>query len=204
MNRYASIFVAGLTLIFSFPSVALADNGTVTLVDGTSALAVDGPASVQVRMGECQFSISLKEGEHIKYNNPDVIFYRANGRVPDRDLPFVQQAHTYSGYDWWFAKHGNRSVPWIGLMCESAANFKWSSDYTAADSTPALQDIADANAINCPADFVKGKWVPISKSLNQFTSLDVAGGKVFLSMLRISLRRVIVGPDFVFSVVVTS
>jgi Uncharacterized protein conserved in bacteria (DUF2345) len=166
VNRYASIFVAGLTLIFSFSSVALADDGAVTLREGASMLAADGPASVQVRTGECQFSISIKEGEHIKYNNPDVIFYRANGHVPDRDLPFVQQAHTYSGYDWWFEKRGSRNVPWIGFMCESAANFKWSPDYVAADSTPALQDIVDANAINCPADFVRGKWVSTSKSFN--------------------------------------
>lgn len=180
MNRYASIFVVGLTLISSFSSVALADNGAVMLGEGSSVLAVDGPAVVQVRMGECGFSIVLKEGGHIKYNNPDVIFYHANGRVPDRDLPFVQQAHTYSGYDWWFEKPGGRNIPWIGFMCESAANFKWSPDYAAEDSTPALQDIVDANAINCPADFVGGKWVPASKALDQFTLLDVPGGQGFV------------------------
>lgn len=180
MNRYASISVAGLALIFSFPCVALAGNGAVSLGDGASVLAADGPTSVHVRMGECQFSISIKEGEHIRYNNPDVIFYRANGHVPAQDLPFVQQAHTYSGYDWWFEKHGSRNVPWIGFMCESAATFKWSPDYVAADSTPALQNIVDANTLNCPADFVSGKWVSSSKSINQLTLVDVTGGQGFV------------------------
>lgn len=198
MNRYASIFIVGLTLIFSFSSIALADNGTVTLGEGASVLAADGPTSVQVRVGECQFSISIKEGEHIKYNNPEVILYRANGRVPDRDLPFVRQAQTYSGYDWWFEKRGSRNVPWIGFMCESAENFKWHPDYIAADSTPALQDIMDENAINCPADFVKGKWVSASKSLNQFTSLNVAGGQGFVVNASNILKKGDKGARFCF------
>lgn len=65
MKRY-TIFVAGWLVIAPVPNDALADDGTNTLAPGASRDTADGPTSVQVRVNDCQFSIVLKKGEHIK------------------------------------------------------------------------------------------------------------------------------------------
>lgn len=181
MKHYITIFVAGLLAVACFSGDALADDGVKTLGVGTSALTADGPTSAQVRMGDCQFSITLKKGEHIKYNDPDLIFYRANAPLPDRELPFLQQAQTYSGYDWWFEKSGTAHVPWIGFMCENTSDFKWSPDNSQTDISPELQDIMDANALRCPADFDGKKWTPLRKGGGvNFENIDVHGANGFV------------------------
>lgn len=180
MRRYVAIFVTGWFAAASFAYDAFADDGVKTLGVGTSTLTADGPMSVQVNMGECQFSIALKKGEHIKYNNPDLIFYRSNARLTDQDIPFLHQVQTYSGYDWWFEKRGAVHVPWIGFMCENASDFKWSPDNAQTDVPTGLQDIIDANSLRCPADFIGGKWIRTQKSGASFRNLDVVGGQGFL------------------------
>ncbi|MCP3706229.1 hypothetical protein M3I54_04390 [Paraburkholderia sp. CNPSo 3274] len=181
MKHYITIIVAGWLAVACFSGNALADDGVETLGAGTSTVTADGPTSVQVRMGDCQFLITLKKGEHIKYNDPDLILYRADAPLPDRELPFLQQAQTYSGYDWWFEKRGATHVPWIGLMCENTSDFKWSPENAQTDISPELQDIMDANSLRCPADFDGKKWTPIRKSGGaNFKNIDVPGAHGFV------------------------
>jgi len=175
-----AIFVAGFLAVAYFSGDALADDGMVKLGVGTSTLTADGPKSVQVRMGDCQFSMTLKKDEYIKYNDPDLILYRANAPLPDRELPFLQQAQTYSGYDWWFEKRGTINVPWIGFMCEKISDFKWSPDNAQPDISQEMQDIMDANSLRCPADFDGKQWTPLRRNGgSNFVNVDVPGANGF-------------------------
>lgn len=181
MKHCITQIVAGWLAIACLSSNALADDGVTKLGVGTSTLAADGPTLVQVRMAGCRFSMTLKKGEHIKYNDPDLVLYRANGRLPDRELPFLQQAQTYSGYDWWFEKHGTAHVPWIGFMCENTSDFKWSPDNAETDISHEMQDIMHANSLRCPADFDGEKWIPLRKSEGaNFENIDVPGANGFV------------------------
>lgn len=197
MKHCITIFVAGWLAIACLSGDALADDGMTKLGVGTSTLAADGPTLVQVRMGDCKFSMTLKKGEHIKYNDPDLVLYRADARLPDRELPFLQQAQTYSGYDWWFEKRGTAHVPWIGFMCENTSDFKWSPDNTQTDISQEMQDIMDANSLRCPADFDGNKWTPLRKSKSaNFESIDVPGANGFV--VDIKSKNGIQGSRFCF------
>ncbi|CAG4928493.1 hypothetical protein [Paraburkholderia saeva] len=198
MKHYITIFVVGFLAVACFSGDALADDGMMRLGVGTSTLMADGPKSVQVRMGDCQFSMTLKKGEHIKYNDPDLILYRANAPLPDRELPFLQQAQTYSGYDWWFEKRGTVNVPWIGFMCENTSDFKWSLDNAQTDISQEMQDITDANSLRCPADFDGKQWTPLRKTGGaNFENIDVPGANGFVVDIK-SKKNGIQGPRFCF------
>ncbi|WP_155122964.1 hypothetical protein [Burkholderia ubonensis] len=181
MKHYAMVIFTSWLMIISVVNDVLADESTKTLGSGASIFKVDGPASVQVRMGDCNFSISLKDGEHVKYNDPDLVFYRAFDSVSDYDLPYLKQAEMYAGYDWWFERNSAAHIPWIGFMCENTSDFKWSSNPEIADITQALQDVMDSNSLRCPADFDGKKWVPMSKEFDDhFATLDVDGAQGFV------------------------
>jgi hypothetical protein len=180
MKNSMAVMLACWLMVASIFNDALADDGTKMVGTGTSTLKVDGPASVQVRMGDCRFSINLKNGEHIKYNDPDVIFYRAGASISDHELPSLNQAQTYAGYDWWFDKRGRSHVPWIGLMCENISDFKWSSSHEDSDISLESRDILNSNSLKCPADFNGKEWVRTSKTGNRFMRLDVEGAKGFV------------------------
>ncbi|MEM5403697.1 hypothetical protein [Paraburkholderia unamae] len=197
MKHYITIFVAGWLAVACFSGETLADEGVRKLGVGTSTVTADGPKSVQVSMGDCKFSMTLKKGEHIKYNDPDLIIYRADAPLPDRELPFLRQAQMYSGYDWWFEKRGTAYVPWIGFMCENAADFKWSPDNAQTDISQEMQDIMSANSLRCPADFDGKKWTPLRKSeVANFKNIDVPGANGF--MVDIKSKVGIQGSRFCF------
>ncbi|MBN3722848.1 hypothetical protein [Burkholderia sp. Ac-20379] len=176
------IFVAGWFAVTCFCADASADGGVVKLGGGTSNLTADGPASVHIRMIGCDFSMILKKYDHVQYNVPELIFYRANSLLPYRELPFLKQAETYSGYGWWFEEGRAENVPWIGFMCVSASDFKWSSDNAGGnDVTQPMQDIMDDNSWRCPADFDEGKWVRHQKSEGvNFENINVPGASGFV------------------------
>ena len=180
MKHYIAIAVAAWLAVACFSCDALAA-GTVKLGVGTSVVTADGPTSVQVRMGDCEFSMTLEKGEHIKYNEPDLILYRADVALPDRKLPFLQQAQTYFGYDWWFEQRASAHMPWIGFMCENTSDFMWSPDNAQTDISQEMHDIMDANSLRCPADFDGKKWTPLRNSeVTNFENIDVLGANGFV------------------------
>lgn len=140
---------------------------------------VKGPASMQVDMRGCQFFMKIAHGEYVKYNDPDLIFYRSRRTMKGRDLPHLKQAEMPSGYDWWFNEPKNAKNPWAGLMCESISNFKWSLNPGREEISPELQDIMDSNSLRCPADFDGEKWVKRRGSA-RFTNFNVVGGVGFM------------------------
>ncbi|WP_155122508.1 hypothetical protein [Burkholderia ubonensis] len=123
MKHYATVIFTSWLMIISVVNDVLADESTKTLGSGASIFKVDGLASVQVRMGDCNFSIGLKDGEHVKYNDPDLVFYRAFDSVSDYDLSYLTQAEMCAGHEWWFEKNSAAHIPWIGFMCENTSDF---------------------------------------------------------------------------------
>lgn len=176
------IFIAGWLAVVCFGDAASADNGMVQLEVGANTLTAFGPAAVKIEMIGCNFSMILKKYDHIEYGVPELIFYRASSTLPYRELPFLEQVKTYSGYGWWFEEGRAANVPWIGFMCESTSSFKWSIDNAGNDDvTQAMQDIMDDNSWRCPADFDGKKWISHqnSKGVN-FENIDVPGASGFV------------------------
>ncbi|SAK59357.1 hypothetical protein AWB82_02664 [Caballeronia glebae] len=169
-RRVAWIFAFAF-LARSFVDPVLAQNRPLIVGNAVGEMSsVNGPALVQVDMGGCRFSMALGEWEHVKYNDPDFIFYRSKHPLADGALPYLKQAEMSSGYDWWFEEPKDANFPWIGLMCESASDFSWSVS-TPPEISPELQEIMDSNSLKCPANFDGEKWVPRRK-MNDEVPLD--------------------------------
>jgi len=136
---------------------------------------------ILVDMSGCSFSMKLRDGDHVKYNDPDLVLYRANYPLADHDLPHLKQAEMTSGYDWWFEKPKTDKAQWMGLMCDNTSDFKWSSSPKRANVSPELQDIMESNSLKCPADFDGKKWVRTQKKDDViFKNIDLAGASGFV------------------------
>jgi hypothetical protein len=156
-------------------------NRTIVLGNRTGEVySIDGPATVRVSMGECQFSMTIEAGQHMRYNDPDVVLYRATGSLAECKLPHLKQAEMASGYDWWFEEPKDAKISWVGLMCDSVSNFSWSSS-THEEISPQLQSIMDSNSLKCPADFDGKKWVSLHQTDGtRFENIDVSGASGFV------------------------
>ncbi len=167
--------------IVSFAKVASAQNRSVVVGNAVGETSsVDGPATIQVDMGDCQFSMVIGEDEHVKYNDPDLMLYRSNRPLADHDLPHLKQTEMKSGYDWWFVEPKTVGVQWVGLMCDNVSDFKWSSSPMRPEVSQELQDIMDSNSLKCPADFNGKKWISIQKNGDvSFENFDVIGASGF-------------------------
>ena len=87
--------IVGAVFIFLmafFVKTAFAQDRLIIVGNAAGEISgVDGPATIQVDMGDCRFSIPIGEGEHVKYNDPDLVLYRANRSLADHDLPHLKQ-----------------------------------------------------------------------------------------------------------------
>jgi hypothetical protein len=164
-----SFTIASIALSLTAGAKALGADRKISVGGGVHDVPyADGPASVNINMGDCKFSMNLKQGEHVKFNDPDVTFYRAPHKLPSSELPFLFQEKLTSGYAWSFEKRGKLKIPWFGLMCEKTSNFKWSSAEALAETSPALMDIFHLNSLKCPADFNGKKWIKYSSNTGGF------------------------------------
>jgi hypothetical protein len=180
MKYFRIVVLAVIFSLSSFVKPVLAQERLAVIGNAIGEISsVDGPAMLQVDMGNCQFSMVIGEGEHVKYNDPELILYRAKRLLPDRDLPYLKQAEMTAGYDWWFEEPKAIKFQWVGLMCENVSDFNWASGSTQTDISRALQGIIEANSLKCPADF-NGKQWNSKNSDNNFERIEVVGGSGFL------------------------
>ncbi len=122
---------------------------------------MDGPGRARIDLGDCQFSLDLGEGQHVRYNGPDVVLYQSTQALPSDQLPWLWQAPMSHGYFWSFRKRGSLDTRWFGLMCETTDDFPWSpTSDEAGQPSPELQSVMDDNAQRCPAAFKQGRWLP--------------------------------------------
>lgn len=182
MKYRCIVGVALILLIASFIKPAFAQGRLVRVGNAIGEISsVDGPAVILVDMGNCKFSMVIRGGDHVKYNDPDLVLYRANRLLSEHDLPHLKQAEMTSGYDWWFENPKNVKAQWMGMMCDNTSDFKWSSSPTRADVSPELQDIMDSNSLKCPADFDGREWRPIrNKDGLSFKNIDLVGANGFV------------------------
>jgi hypothetical protein len=181
--KYHSIVGAALILLIaSFVKPVFAQDRSVRVGNAAGEVSsVDGPAVILVDMSGCSFSMTLREGDHVKYNDPDLVLYRANRPLADHDLPHLKQAEMTSGYDWWFENPKTDKAQWLGLMCDTISDFKWSSSPKRADVSPELQDIMESNSLKCPADFDGKEWVQNQKKDGViFKNIDLIGASGFV------------------------
>jgi hypothetical protein len=193
--------LAGMALLilisFSVKEVFARDYSAIVGNAVGEIASVSGPATIRVDLGDCQFSITLGEGDHAKYNDPDLVLYRASRSLADHDLPYLKQVEMASGYGWWFEDPKIAGVRWVGLMCDNTSDFKWSSSPMRSEISQELQDIMDSNSLKCPADFDGKKWVPFRKGGGaNFEDIDVPGAKGFV--VDIKYKNSIHGSRFCF------
>jgi hypothetical protein len=158
--KYANMFASAVTAL-AISGGCAAENSQIPVVGnrvGNVAFA-DGPGLIGVDMNNCRFSMDLARRDHIKFNDPDVVIYQAAHALPDSAVPHLVQSEMAMGYDWSFEKKGGSNVRWLGLMCESESDFSWGSATKTGNVSPELQDIMEANAIRCPAEFDGKKWM---------------------------------------------
>ena len=198
MKYFRIVGVALLILMTSFVKEAFAQDHAAIVGNAVGEISsVSGPATVRVDLGDCQFSIALGEGDHAKYNDPDLVLYRASRSLADHDLPYLKQAEMTSGYDWWFEEPKAARVRWVGLMCDNTSDFKWSSSPMRSEVSPELQDIMDSNSLKCQADFDGKKWTPLRKGGGvNFEDIDVPGANGFV--VDIKSKNGIQGSRFCF------
>ncbi|MDR7009769.1 hypothetical protein ACW9YQ_04740 [Paraburkholderia strydomiana] len=182
MNYRPIVAVVLFLLVASFIKPAFAQDQWVRVGNAAGQTAsADGPAVILVDMGNCRFSMTIGKRDHVKYNDPDLVLYRANRTLTDHHLPHLKQAEMTSGYDWWFEEPKTMKAQWMGLMCDKISNFKWSSSSTRAEVSPELQDIMDSNSLKCPANFDGKQWVPISsKDGVIFKNIDLSETRGFV------------------------
>ncbi len=141
----------------------------------------DGPGTVIFNVGDCRFSINLGRHDHVRFNDPEVIFYHSKGRFDNSRLPYLDQARMSAGYDWSFKKNSNLSDKWFGMMCESIENFAWNLPMSSDgwDISPGVAQIFEANSSRCPANLLDGRWVLKSKEVGvlfkEITGRDWSG-----------------------------
>ncbi|AZG14763.1 hypothetical protein [Cupriavidus pauculus] len=121
---------------------------------------VDGPGAVIFNVGGCRFSMTLARDDHVRFNDPEAIFYHSKTRWSKSRLPYLDQARMSAGYDWSFKKNSNLRDQWFGVMCDSIANFAWNGPKSSdeGDISPELSQIFEANSRKCPANLVDGRW----------------------------------------------
>jgi hypothetical protein len=114
--------------------------------------------SLEVRQGECNYSVKLKENQTITYNTPDIIIYENTLPIDSKSIPYMWQPETYSGYDWNFKNPGRRNLRWLGLICESAENLPFLNT-NKSELTFGSDEIIGSNRFKCPAKLFDGKFV---------------------------------------------
>ncbi|WP_321886414.1 hypothetical protein [Paraburkholderia bannensis] len=156
--------------VLAFTSLcATADDQTTIKLGGPDGVqTTEGPSTVSVAMmDDCNFTMQLLKNQHIKYNNPDAIFYDSSKKESSNRLPYLWQAPMSSGYDWNFKTQDRLDLKWFGLMCENIEDFYWSIDKNALDKqTSESQQIMEDNSERCPADYKNGKFTFSGKEKN--------------------------------------
>lgn len=161
------IFTVWMLLIIIFADVSSAsDLESKSLGNSTGdAQDISGPSKIKTRQGRCSYSLSIVEGQHVKYNDPEIIIYDSSARVSEDFIPYLWQAETASGYDWGFKNPGSLELKWVGLMCDSVENFPFSKSYKDA-TPPEYEQILELNATKCPAEIRDGKFSIRSELMN--------------------------------------
>lgn len=160
--RCVIFFKAALVSLSFICLYANADEQSAVLVGDRAGYvkSANGPNTVSVDLGDCGFTMKLLEGQHVKYDGPDVIFYESAKELSGDDLPYLWQAQMSAGYSWAFKNKGKLKVRWFGMVCENKNNFYWSIDKNQIDQqTPEIQQIMQDNSERCPARLVNDKWV---------------------------------------------
>ncbi|WP_183037161.1 hypothetical protein [Cupriavidus sp. UME77] len=131
----------------------------------------EGPSEFMIEQRDCRYALNLGVGWHVKFNDPDVIFYFSKKRLKNNSIPYLSQAEMQSGYDWSFKSPGGNHGGWFGVMCERRENFTW--DESGRESSEQLAKIREANSQKCPARLNDGKWVRprFSQSMVAFREL---------------------------------
>lgn len=113
---------------------------------------------LEVRQGECNYSVKLKANQTITHNTPDIIIYENTPPIDSKFIPYMWQPETYSGYEWNFKNPGRRNLRWLGLICESAENLPF-LNVNKAEPKLGNDEIIESNRFKCPANIVDGKFV---------------------------------------------
>jgi hypothetical protein len=129
---------------------------------GQKSTAV-GPINTKLQIQNCKISLNLEIKDHLWFNEPDAIFFRAKSKLSSREKPFLWQAKTNSGYNWQFRKPGRTDDIWLGFMCSSLDEFDWNADLSRThtkDTVPPTEIalIKEANKFKCPASKVSDVW----------------------------------------------
>lgn len=129
---------------------------------GYSAFA-SGKTIAAIHQGNCNYSMTLLENQHVKFNSPDVVFLESKIISRDQNWPYLAQAEMSAGYDWHFEENSHFKYKWFGLMCEGVENFgslRSDKNISSDEDSSELQFIKEANDLACPATMTDKGWVP--------------------------------------------
>lgn len=120
--------------------------------------AASGKAFAVIHQGNCNYSFELLENQHVRINNPDVVFLESNITLREKNWPYLDQKSIYAGYYWSFRKDDSLGLKWFGLMCDDIGSFDFqeSNEKTLEEISPELEDIKQINSSKCPG-VLRGK-----------------------------------------------